>query len=366
MRKKTLIIVSVSTLAVLCWLSFQIAFFLGFKTLVKAIESSERVIFVTRSNLELEPGVRVLDANNQYFQVTRMEPNRIDVNWKGTEINLKEPRCRMKKLDSDLVHVTALLNDKQYALLIDSGCNAGLVVNDMIILDNEMEIFPFKTKDPTFAGCCHLDKIEIGDMTISNPPCLYTLNHYEKRVLGRTKWKERQIILGLGLLCRFHYILIDNIRSEVEFSLWESFKADTVEMWQCYDMSVETTEKNAKYILIHIPVAGEMTEARLDTGTSSSLAMPEDIWDDYSTKFQVLKESRERARFFYGWKDVGKITVSELSLGDKSVKEASISILDNSTFKESFILIGMGYFKDTIVVMDFEHGLLWVRKPQFL
>jgi hypothetical protein len=45
---------------------------------------------------------------------------------------------------------------------------------------------------------------------------------------------------------------------------------------------------------------------------------------------------------------------------------ASIFILDDSVFKESFILIGMGYFKDTIVVIDFERSLLWVRKPQSL
>jgi hypothetical protein len=361
MRKKTLIIVSVSTLAVLWWVSFNLAVFFGFYALGKVVKSGGHVVFVRRSNLDSEPGVRVLDANNQYFQVTRMDPNRVDVHWKGTKINLKEPKCRLKKLDSDLVHVTARLNDRQYPMLIDSGCNLGLIVNDMIVIDNKLEIFPFETEDPTVAGCCHVDKIEIGDISITTPACSYTLNHYEKRVLGRTQWKERQIILGLGLLCRFHYILIDNVRSEVEFSLRGSFQANNVEMWQSYDMSVEAY---AKALIIHIPIAGQMTEARLDTGTAWSLAMPENIWDKYSTKFQILKESRERAQFFYGWKDVRKITVSELGMGDKSMRDASIVILDNSTFKESFILIGMGYFKDTIVVIDFERGLLWVRKTQ--
>jgi hypothetical protein len=129
-------------------------------------------------------------------------------------------------------------------------------------------------------------------------------------------------------------------------------------------MSVEATAKNSKAIVIHIPIAGEMTEARLDTGTNWSLAMTEDAWYKYSTKFQVLKESRERAQFFHGLKDVRKITVSEFSIGDKSMTDASILVLDDSIFKESFILIGMDYFKDTIVVIDFERGLLWVRKPQ--
>ena len=364
MRKKTLIIVSVSTLAVLWWVSFNLAVFCGFYALGKVVKSGERVVFVRRSNLESEPGVRVLDANNRYFQVTRMDPNRIDVRWKGTEIYLKEPKCRLKKLDSNLVHVTARLNDRQYPLLIDSGLSPALVVNDMVVIDNKLEIFPFETEEPTIAGCCHLDKIEIGDLTISTPVCLYTLNHYETRKLGRTQWKEREIILGLDLLCKFRYFLVDNIHSEVEFSIRESFQPDNIEMWQCYNMSVETTAKNAKAIIIRIPIAGEMTEARLDTGTSWGLAMTENAWGEYSTKFQILKESRERARFFYGWKDVRKITVSEFSIGDKSMTDASILILDDSVFKESFILIGMDYFKNTVVVIDFEHNLLWVRKPQ--
>lgn len=354
MRKRTYIIISLWGIAALCW------------AFVFALKYSNRTVFVHTDNLESTPGVSVLDANNQYFQVTRMEPNRVDVHWKGTKINLREPRCRLKKLDSKLVHVTARLNDRQYPLLIDSGCSLGLIVNDMIVIDNNLEIFPFETEDPTVAGCCHVDKIEIGDISITTPACSYTLNHYERRVLGRTQWKERQIILGLGLLCQFHYILIDHIRSEVEFSMRESFQPDTAEMWYCYDMTIEAPSKNEKAIVIHIPIAGAMTEARLDTGTAWSLAMPEKIWEKYSTKFRVLKESRERAQFFHGWKDVRKITVSELSMGDKSMRDASIIILDNSTFKESFILIGMDYFKDTIVVIDFEHGLLWVSKPQFL
>jgi hypothetical protein len=364
MHKKKLIVVFILLLTILCWFPLKFAFLFGFRALGKAIKSNERVVFVRRSDLESEPGVRVLDANNQFFQVIRMGSDHIDVKWQKTKINLNEPRCRVKKLPSDLVYVTARINGKQYPLLIDSGCEVGLVVNDMVVIDNKLEIFPFETKDSTFDGCCHLDKIEIGDMTITAPPCLYTLNHYETRVLGRTLWKQRQIILGLELLRRFSYVLIDNISSEVEFSTQNSFQVDTVEMWDRYDMSVEEAAENAKDIIIRIPIAGEITTAKLDTGTSWTLAMTKDIWDDYSRKLQVLKESRERAQFFYGLKDVRKVTVSELSIGDKLMTDAPISILADSTFKESFILIGIGYFKDTIIVIDFERGLVWVRKPQ--
>jgi hypothetical protein len=146
MRKKTFIVVVILLFCVLFLLSFHFIFSFGFKTLEKAIRSKVRVVFVTRSNLESELGVRVLDANNQFFQVIRMGSNHIDVKWQKTKINLKEPRCRVKKLNSDLVYVTAQLNYKQYPLLIDSGCEVGLVVNDMIVIDNKLEIFPFDVR----------------------------------------------------------------------------------------------------------------------------------------------------------------------------------------------------------------------------
>jgi len=365
MRKKNFI-VFILLFCVLLLLSFHFFFSFGFKSLEKAIRSRVRVVFVKGSNLESEPGVRVLDADNQFFKVESLKPDHIDIKWDKARINLEEPRCRVKKLDSDLVHVTARLNDNQYPLLIDSGNKVGLVVNDMIIIDNKLEIFPFNIQDSTFDGCCHVDKIEIGDMTITDPPCLYTLNHFEKRLFGRTVWKQRQMILGLELLRKFSYVLIDNISSQVEFATQDSFQADTTEMWDRYDMTVEETEGDAVDIIIHIPIAGELAKVILDTGTSWTLAMTENIWNDYSTKLQVLKESQERAQFFYGEKDVKKITVSEFSIGNKSMRNASIFIIDDSVFKENITLIGMGYFKDTIAVIDFEHGLLWVRKPQSL
>lgn len=364
MRKKTFILVSLLTLVVLWWVCIQFAFVLGSGALKRAIKSTERVVFVTSSNLESEPGVRVLDANNPFFKVLRMEPNRVDVKWENTRIELEEAGCRLKKLDGPLIHVMSRLNNRQCPMVIDSGCSVDLVVNDMVVKDNQLEIFPFEFPDSTSAGFCRVDKIEIGNMMITNPPCMYTLNHYEKRVLGRTKWKQRQILLGLGLLRKFRYFLIDDISSEVEFSMRDSFQANTIEMWECYDMSIERTVKNDNKTVIHIPIAGEMTKARLDTGTSWSLAMTENIWDEYSTKLQVLKESREQARFFHGWNDIKKITVKELSIGHKSMRDASIVVLNDSVFGEDFILIGIDYFKDTVVVIDFERNLLWVRKPE--
>ena len=364
MQTKTFFVISLLTLAVLWWVCLQFIFVFGPEAVKRAIQSTERVVFVTSSNLESEPGIRVLDANNPFFEVLRQEPNRIDVKWEDTKIESEEATCRLKKSDGPLVRVMARLNGRQYPMVIDSGCGLNLVVNDVVVKEHQLEIFPFEFPDSTLAGFCRVDKLEIGNMTISNPPCAYTLNHYEKRVLGRTKWKERQILFGLGLLHRFRYFLIDNVASEVEFGMRESFQADPLYMWGQYRMSIETTKRNARNLMIHTTIAGEETKARLDTGTNWSLALSQNVWSKLSTELHVLNESRGQARFFHGWNDINTITVAELSVGDKCMTNTPIVVLNDTVFGENFILIGMDYFKDTVIVIDFEHSLLWVRKPE--
>jgi len=366
MRKQTLIIVSVSTLAVLWWVSFNLAVLLGFRIFRQVIEPNERIVFVTNSNLETEPGIRVLDANNPTFKVLSMEPHRVDVKWENTRIKLKEATCRLKKLDGSLVYVTGRLNDRQYPIIIDTGCGFELVVNDMIVKDNQLEIFPFEYQQGTLAGLCSVEKIEIGEMTITTPPCLYTLNHYEKRVFGRTKWKQRQILFGLGLLHRFRYFLIDNVASQVELSMSESFRADPAQTWQQYPLSVEKSKTNAKKLMVRIIIAGQEAKATLDTGTNWSLTVSQSVWSTLETKLHVLSESRGQAQFFNGWNDINTITVKELNVGEKCMVQTTIVVLADSIFGEDCVIIGMDYFKDTIVVIDFEHNLLWVRKPESL
>ena len=366
MRKKTIVIIVLLIFTALGWtfIIFFPAFSIGYRIFNRAAKSTERGVFVTSSNLESEPGIRILDANNPYFQVLRVEPNRVDVKWAKSRMEMKKESCSLSKLDSPLVHIMARLNDKEYPIVIDSGCPFDLVVNDMIVRDNKLEIFPFKSTDSDLAGFCHVDKIQIGDLTITNPKCSYTTNHYEKRVSALSKWKERQILFGLGLLHKFRYFLIDSVTSEVEFSLHDSFKAEPVQVWHQYHMSIEKTEQNTKKLMIHIKIAGEEIKANLDTGTEWSLAMSQNAWNKLSVKFHVLKESKDQARFFNGWKNIKKITVKQLSIGDKSMTDASIIVFNDSLFGENFIIIGVDYFKNTVVVIDFERNLIWVRKPQ--
>jgi hypothetical protein len=360
MCKKTYITL-ILVISTLCWVMIQCVIFFTPTLVDKAIKSTEHIVFVQNTNLESMPGVQILDANNSTFIVLRNEPNRIDVKWKDTNIFLKEPKCRVKKLDSPIVQVMAEINNKQYPVIIDSGFNMYLMVNDVTVIENELKIFPVETKDPAFAGLCNVEKIKIGDMTITNPQCLYMLGHYEKHILGQTKWKQSKIIFGLEMMRQFKYVLIDNISSQVEFSM-ESFGSEPNETWQHYQMSLEKENNNTR-AMIEIPIAGEQTKIMLDTGADGCFSMSQNKWEEFSKKLKVIGETNGQAQMLHGWEDVKEITVEELVLGEKYITGAHIQIFsNNSKLGPDFFMLGMDCFKDTVIVLDFEHNLFWVRQ----
>ena len=51
-------------------------------------------------------------------------------------------------------------------------------------------------------------------------------------------------------------------------------------------------------------------------------------------------------------------TVSELSIGAKTINNANVSIYDDS---DGLSMLSLGYFQDTSVVLDFVNNLFWVK-----
>jgi len=369
MQKKTFTAVFISILAVLCWISLQCAFIFGFKALKKFLDSTatEHIVFVRRSNLESEPGVRVLDANNPYFQVIRMEPNRVEIDWGKTGIGLKN-RCRVKMLEEQKVQVSGILSDnKQYPITIDSGFNHSVLVSDTIVLDAGLEIYPVAESDGINGGLCNLKQLKIGDLTIEHPPCIYKLAHYEGRKLGKTKWKEEIIALGLNLMKCFRYILIDNINHEVEFSIRDTFEPADSNEWSRYSTSLEIDNSKRERLMVDIPLAGKTRHLMLDTGSGCGLIVAKDVWKTISSELTILKKTNIKQRMMHGFESSKEITVQNLDVGDHQLKNAVIyMLLNEEPCGKDFFLLGMGYFQDTVIVIDFERNLLWIKNTQQL
>lgn len=367
MRKKTIAIVSLAVIVGMCWalIVFSSLLFIGYKTLISTVKSA-RPVLIQSDNLEFVPGVRVLDVNNPFFKVTRKGPKRIGIKWAETKVILKNQTCRIAQLGTDRVMVMGQLNgDKEYPTIIDTGNPMCLIVSDTVVADSKLEIYPFQEVDKDIGGFCHISRVQIGDMAIINPMCHYALGHYERRVLGRTIWKQRDLNLGLGLIRKFLYVLVDNITCEVEFCTKGGFEAEPNESWSQYSMSIEKDELDQERLMVDIPIAGQTRKVVFDTGFNCGLTTTEKIWEKLSDNLTVLRSRDSRLATPEGIVACRKITVEELQVADASINNAIIFVESIDTpFGEEFLTLGMGYFQDTVIVLDFERGLIWVKNPQ--
>jgi hypothetical protein len=367
MRKKTVAIISLGTFAALCWTLIVIlcACFVGYRAFKWAVTSAYQIVFVERPNLESEPGIRILDANNPFFKVTRKGPKRLDIEWAHINIKLKHPKCRAKRLNGMRVRVMGQLNgDKEYPVVIDTGNPKGLVVSDTVVADSQLDIYPMEMR-PNIAGLCHVAQIEIGDMAITNPLCHYKLSHYERKVFGQIVWKERLVTLGLELMRKFAYLLIDNIAAEVEFCAKDSFQPDANESWSQYPMSIEKDEWNQERLMIDIPIGGETRQAVFDTGSDGGLDMTEGVWQQFRSNLTVQKRRESYLATPRGLVACSRITVKRLAVGDRLINNATINVVSNDTpFQRQNLTLGMRYFQDTGIVLDFQRMLMWVKYPK--
>ena len=352
MRKKTIVIIFLATFIALFW-----AFIL-------ALRWTDKMVYVHAYDFESSPGLHLMDPNHVIFEVINQETNRVDVKWEKTEIH-HQGRCRVKmREDSPNVQVLAEVNDgKSYPLVLDSGATTYLAVTDSLVLDAGLEIFPIYELGKNIGGLCHLKQLKIGTLTIVHPACEYWLAHYERRVLGHTIWQEKKLNLGLGLMKEFSYILIDNVTQEVEFAANTLFNPQDPNQWHQYSMTIEHDEKPNDGLIVDIPLVNQSQHIKLDTGAGPGLILTESMWTTIVNDLQMQHQKKERlATPLSGWLPCRTITVEQLTLGNTSVNDARIHVIaDDNPYGQDEFTLGMGFFKETVIVLDFERNILWIR-----
>jgi hypothetical protein len=293
MRKKTVAIICLGTFAGACWTItvFLSAFLTACGAFKWALESSGHV-FIQRDDLASEPGVRVLEPNNPFFKIVKNEPNDFGIQWKDVKINLENPTCRLKQLGGPGVRVMGKLNGmKEYPVTIDTGHPHCLLITDTVVADSALEIYPMQGMAEDIGGLCHVARIDIADMSVTDPPCEYLLGHYEKRFLGQTLRKQKEILFGLAFLQKFEYILIDNVTGEIEFCAKGDFTPDLNESWSRYPMLIEKDQRGRESLMVDMPIESKITKLEFDTGATCGLFTREKIWNQLSENLTVLRKN---------------------------------------------------------------------------
>ena len=266
-----------------------------------------------------------------------------------------------------VIAVTGVLpNGKECNVYLDTGAERAALVSDVVVREGKLAIYPVGkgSWSSAFGGICHLPWIQLGPIRVLNPPCQYAQLHWEARLLGMPLWRDKPMILGLGALRRFPYVMFDNVRKEVEFAPKNGlFEPENPDRWELHPFRFERDRTDNLRIQVDLPIAGEDLRGAFDTCSPSGLHLGPKEWRKLSAR---VATGRPRNSTMYsailGPLRCQRATVGKLEVGSRTIRNAEVVILPEDSRFGTETTIGMGYFTDTVVVLDFERELMWIKR----
>lgn len=327
------------------------------------VRHTVRTVYVRDPPLATVPGIRLLDPNSELFEIVSREPNRPVINWRKMGVHVTgRGRARIREGAKTIEVMGELQGGKMYPVLIDTGNPGVAAVTSLVVLDAGLGVYPIGNPGDFRCGVGHIPELKMGEVTIADLACECWLGHIENRVFGRTVWIERRINIGLGLLKRFGYVRIDSVGGEVEFSTGH-FRPQDPNDWRCYPMSIDCDQNGEDRLLVRVPVDGRIVTAKFDTGADPGLILTEKRKGEILPQARILGEERdEMATPGHGLFPCRKITMETLSIADMALTRAVVHVTgDDNPHGPDDLTLGMGYLRDTAIVLDFQHSLLWIR-----
>lgn len=322
----------------------------------------------------------LMDPNDSPFEKIKSDndPNRRFIRCRRSSKIILEKPCRVNYLKdyTRKVVVSGMLSSgKEYPVVVDSGFpGAEIIVNDVVVKENNLGVVLSKALTSQHKiisaenryqhGLCFLPQLTIGELTIQKPCCAYFPWHREFQLFGFTLEQDKSLLLGLSLMSRFRYIRFDNTERQLELSYNQSFHPVEPAKWAHYSFTLqEVGLSKSERIMVDIPIAGKTCNIAFDTGGSGTVLLP-DMWEKIRNRIVSTSQKSEFSSYRNGHLPCHKATVKNLSVGNVVIKNAEVMILPKDTpYLEEDIpgYISTWTFKDTSVVLDFEHSLMWVK-----
>ncbi len=256
-------------------------------------------------------------------------------------------------------------NGRKYPLILDTGASVALFVNDIHIAENRLPIDPIRSSSQDAAGWgrCRLSNLHVGDVILNGWPCFYREQHTEFQLFGLPLVRDKAMIAGLPVLRSFRYVMFDSITREVELSLDRSFRPEHAESWTAHPLRIEEDRGGNVFLFVEIPIGGRRIELQLDTGSGGGLAICDRAWRQIRRRIGRVKLRGGTDLYPYiGRLPCRKATVDNLKVGSGTIPNARVSIFPNDSpiMENCSGIVGMQYFRDTAIVLDFGRGLMWI------
>lgn len=268
---------------------------------------------------------------------------------------------------NDISMVRAQLSKgRSYPLIIDTGAEIPLLLNDAHVRENHLPYWPVILPSGEWGkgGICRIDELSLGELKLKNIYTLYQERDIGFEVFGVPVSRVKCILLGLPVLIQFKYVLFDGPRNEVEISPLESFTVTHEGEWEVWPLRLDSAEKYPLYV--KIPVQGQAMVFEFDTGSGGGINLRESEWSGLSHRLEPVHFRSSLACYPYcgGLLPIQKGYVESITIGERRLENFPIQVHAKDSKKkfDGQGLLGMETFKDTIMVLDFEHMQMWVKK----
>jgi hypothetical protein len=255
-------------------------------------------------------------------------------------------------------------NGRKYPVILDTGASQSLFVNRKHVIENKLPVYPFESDILSGWGICNLKELGIGTVAFSDWPCFYKYRSEKTGLFGLGHRTDNAIIAGLPVLREFKYIMFDSVHKEATLSLEKVFEPDKPGLWSKYPFVIEEDFGGNSFLFVKIPIAEQITEIQLDTGSGRGLAVSEKLWKKISKRIPCVNLKKAKDLYPYiGSLPCRRGISKQLRLGNRVIRNAGISVFPNDSplMQDCDGLLGMQYFQDTVVVLDFERKLFWIK-----
>jgi hypothetical protein len=334
-----------------------------------------------------DPSIKRIDPNNgpfvqQLVQERDPETGQIEtlhkIQWKPTRItpDLRESRTVAVKTNafdfwmSGHVQIPVRIrNGREYSAVMDTGCGFYLHISDAVVRDNHLAVHPLgvNTRTGCAQGLCEIPRLDIGDIAIENLPAWYVQRQWQLRILGLPVYRRRTVLIGLELMRSFSYILFDNPEREVVFSPHDAFEPHDPAEWVTVPFTWEGTQGGLDLrMMVEISLAGVPTRLSFDTGGGKAgLILSEEAWQAAADRLGARGGHKGKIQTHqHGRLPCRRFVVPELPVGDLLLHDKEVFVLPSASpfVPKGSGILGLAYFKQTCIVLDFRNSRLWIRK----
>lgn len=254
----------------------------------------------------------------------------------------------------------AEINGRVYPAVFDTGNSMEVtVIEDIHVRENDLPVMFFDADKTT--GMALVREFEVGSLRAEDYPCVFLKHHTGIRFLGLPVGRSRHVILPLNLMRAFKYFAFDQVRREVRYSAAEAFEPADASQWVW--MPFEVREK---MLLLDVTVEGAEATLLLDTGAGLELELDERLYHEAARGRPDWGERTRRSWTYSPFSgvraEVARVEAQRVRLGEWVLPEVEILYGRPYAEKPYQGIVGFELFRDTVMVVDFERGRVWVKK----